>query len=331
MARVAHIPYLEKRPTGYFFRRRFPTRLKEISNHKHGSAICLSMRTDVLSEAKTLARSLTALSDRAFALMLERPVDHLSAQDVDLLTELARFQIAAHEATRAMAAPRSEEAANFAAASERATQNILKRAIALGDRSLAVAPMRAVAVRLGVTLNETSTEWHALAFEALRVMLDVAQERERREIGTYQHATPVFRSVMARTQNTVHAAVSPESRSAIACVPKAVVAACTAHTTPVRAVQSAATIVVPEMTCAQPTPALPNSITSSAIQEAQQQSTMITASSGELEIPEQDERALRIKMRPPFFDNIKKRVLSEEIQKSLKINPVESCSAKPFS
>ena len=35
-----------------------------------------------------------------------------------------------------------------------------------------------------LTLNETSTEWHALAFEALRVMLDVAQERERREIGT---------------------------------------------------------------------------------------------------------------------------------------------------
>ncbi|MCF7777414.1 hypothetical protein GLP59_07085 [Sulfitobacter sp. M220] len=307
MARVAHIPYLEKRPTGYFFRRRFPTRLKEISNHKHGSAICLSIRTDVLSEAKTLARSLTALSDRAFALMLERPVDHLSAQDVDLLTELARFQIAAHEATRAMAAPRSEEAANFAAASERASQDILKRAIALGDRSQAVAPMRAVAVRLGVTLNETSTEWHALAFEALRVMLDVAQERERREIGTYQHATPVFRSVMARAQNAINPTVSPESLSATSCVPKAV--------------QSAATIFVPQITVAQPTPALPTSITSSAAQEAQHESTIITAPSGELYSPEQDEKALRIKMRPPLLDNIDIRHLSEKTQKVLEEKP----------
>ena len=44
----------------------------------------------VLSDAKILARSLTALSDMAFALTLERPVDHLSAQDIILLTELAR-------------------------------------------------------------------------------------------------------------------------------------------------------------------------------------------------------------------------------------------------
>ena len=83
----------------------------------------------VLSDAKILARSLTALSDMAFALMLERPVDHLIAQDIILLTELARCQIAAHEAARAMADPRTEEAAIFAAQTERATQDMLRRAL----------------------------------------------------------------------------------------------------------------------------------------------------------------------------------------------------------
>jgi len=129
MARVAHIPYLEKRPSGLFFRRRIPIGLRTSLNPDPGSNICLSIWTDVLSDAKILARSLTALSDMAFALMLERPVDHLSAQDIILLTKLARCQIAAHEAARAMADPRTEEAAIFAAQTERATQDMLRRAL----------------------------------------------------------------------------------------------------------------------------------------------------------------------------------------------------------
>lgn len=128
-------------------------------------------------------------------------MNHLSAQDLTLLTELARCQIAANEAARAIADPRSEEAANFAATSERAAQDVLKRAIALGDRSLSIDPLRAVAARLGVTLNETTAEWRALAFEALRVLLDVAQERECREVGQYDAPTPVFRSVMLDANN----------------------------------------------------------------------------------------------------------------------------------
>lgn len=197
MARVAHIPYLEKRPSGFFFRRRLPRALARISNPDQTSALCLSLRTDVLSEATCLVRALTALTDLAVALTTERPVDHLSAEHVTLLTELARFQIAAHEALRASAAPRSEAAANFAAQAERATQDMLRRALALGDRTPVIAPLREVARHLGVTLDETSADWRALAFEALRVMLDVAREREWREVGTYAEPTPIFRSAMA--------------------------------------------------------------------------------------------------------------------------------------
>lgn len=197
MAGVEHTPHLEKRPSGYFFRRRLPKAWVEISNPGQSSAICLSLRTDVLSEATCRVRALTALTDLAVALTTERPVDHLSAEHVTLLTELARCQIAAHEALRACTEPRSEAAANFAAQTERATQDMLRRALALGDRTPVTEPLREMARQFGVTLDETSSDWRALAFEALRVMLDVSRERERREVGTYEEATPIFRSVMA--------------------------------------------------------------------------------------------------------------------------------------
>jgi hypothetical protein len=158
------------------------------------SAVCLSLRTDVLSDAKVLVARLTALTDAAFALTTERPVDHLKPEHVALLSEMARFQIAAHEALRASAEQRSEAAASFAAQTERATQAMLRRTLALGDRSPVVEPLRDMAKRLGVTLDETSADWRALAFEALRVMLDVSREREKRELGTYEEAIRCQRS-----------------------------------------------------------------------------------------------------------------------------------------
>jgi len=194
MARVAHTPYLEKRPSGYFFRRRLPTAWIEIMNPDQSFAVCLSLRTHVLSDAKFIVARLTALTDAAFALTTERPVNHLKPEHVTLLTEMSRFQIAAHEAMRACAEPRSEAAANFAAQTERATQDMLRRALALGDRTPAVEPLREIARCMGVTLDESSADWRALAFEALRVMLDVSREREKRELGTYEEAIRCQRS-----------------------------------------------------------------------------------------------------------------------------------------
>jgi hypothetical protein len=106
MAGVAHTPYLEKRPCGYFFRRRLPSSWQEIVNPDQVSAVCLSLRTDVLSDAKILVARLTALTDAAFALTTERPVNHLKPEHVTLLTEMSRFQIAAREAMHACAKSR---------------------------------------------------------------------------------------------------------------------------------------------------------------------------------------------------------------------------------
>lgn len=324
MPGVAHIPYLEKRPSGFFFRRRIPTGLREISNPDHGSSICLSMRTDVLSEAKTLARSLTALSDTAFAL-LERPMDHLSAEDMTLLTELVRCQIATHEAVRAMADPRTEEAAHFVAQTERATQNMLRRALALGDRTPAEAPLREIARCLGVTLDETSAEWRGLAFEGLRIMLDVSRERERREIGTYEDVAPVFRSVMAgrsaspatalsmvAVQSSAPARAIPAAAAPVEIVPtvEAIPTATASAETPVA--------IPPQVPVESPAAPAAHGITPAASPE-----TPVLASGNPAfgVAAEDDDTAFRIKQRPPRLENIDRRVLSPEMQEVMRTKP----------
>lgn len=42
-------------------------------------------------------------------------------------------------------------------------------------------------------LDESTSDWSALAFEALRVLRDAACERERREVGEYDEPTVIFR------------------------------------------------------------------------------------------------------------------------------------------
>jgi len=253
MAGVAHTPHLEKRPSGFFFRRRLPKAWVEISNPGQSSAICLSLRTDVLSEATCRVRALTALTDLAVALTTERPVDHLSAEHVTLLTELARCQIAAHEALRASAEPRSEAAATFAARTERATQDMLRRALALGDRSPVTDPLREMARRMGVTLDESTAGWRALAFEALRVMLDVSRERERREVGTYEQPTPIFQSVMAsRSASPVAALPSAVSQSPAPALAMPAATAPVAITQPAPTIPPATATAEPRGGCSSP-------------------------------------------------------------------------------
>lgn len=60
MAGVAHVPYLERRPTGYFFQRRIPAPTGDL-NFIHRHALCLSLRTHVLSDAKRRPEHLPVL------------------------------------------------------------------------------------------------------------------------------------------------------------------------------------------------------------------------------------------------------------------------------
>lgn len=314
MAGVAHTPHLEKRPSGFFFRRRLPRAFREISNPDQNFSLCLSLRTDVLVEAKILVARLTALTDLAFALTTERPVDHLKPEHVALLTELARCQIAVHEALRASAEPRSDAAANFAAQTERATQDMLRRALALGDRTPVTEPLREIARRMGVTLDESTADWRAMAFEALRVMLDVSRERERREVGTYEEATPIFRSVMAG--RSAPSAVDLSTTARLQAPDRAALAGVApVATVPVVQVMSDVTSL-PETKAAVSHQAPPETVAApmSIADTAAEKPAPAAANAPSPSSVEDSETALRIKMRPPLLKRIDLRDLSPEMR-----------------
>src|SRR6056297_1078887 len=224
MTGIAHVHYLEHRKPGFLYRRRIPARLLHPTarnsagfspsrNTSPGSCLCVSLRTHVPADAKALASRLTALCDFAFALAMETDMQHLGDTEIRLLENLARFQVEAHAAARALTAPRSEQAARQAAASEQATQDRLRRALATGDCEIARDPLRAMAAQLGVTLDESCDSWRVLAFEATRVLLDVSRARERQELGQFDTPSPIFisaRTTATRLQGT-HAAAGTAS------------------------------------------------------------------------------------------------------------------------
>lgn len=314
MTRVAHIPYLESRRAGFLFRRRIPCRLRS-SNLDPADFLCLSLRTHVPADAKELARRLTALCDLAFALATETGMDHLGNDDIKLLEALARFQIDAHAAARAMAAPRSEAAAMHAAACERATQEVLRRALALGDREVARHPLREVAARLGATLSEDTDSWRALAFEATRILLDVSRERERRELGQFDEVSPIFRSARDAGAGTVL-----PSATAPATIP---IALPLAPPPPgVGSVGSSSGLAAPFGHAAPGVAAV--AATLEPMDGCDRVQARDAASAPVVEPPSMvakgrsdDDIAVRARLRPPKLDNIDLRDLSEESRAAL--------------
>lgn len=111
-----------------------------------------------------------------------------------LLVELCRFLIEAADVAREMQPQRTPEAAAFDLACANAAMATLRHAIATRDREKARHPLREVAQRLGVPLDEADSDWQRLAFRALRVMLDAEQENLRRDQGDFGGPSPAFKT-----------------------------------------------------------------------------------------------------------------------------------------
>lgn len=198
-------PHLEIRRAGYFWRRRLPRSLRdrgkascdrpeeENTTRPKKVFLCLSLRNQILRDAKILARRLTEMSDLVFAADAETTMAIAPEIQVRMLESLARFEIEAFERARAVAAPRSPEAASLELRREEALQTTLRQAMYLGDREVARRPLRHVAAHLGLELDEADEDWRALAYEATKVLLDVCQERTRRQQGFYEQPTLFFR------------------------------------------------------------------------------------------------------------------------------------------
>lgn len=83
------------------------------------------------------------------------------------------------DAAREMAPVRTPELAAYELACANAAVETLRHALSTRNRDVARDPLREVANRLGIALDETDTDWPRLAFRALRVMLEAELEKLR--------------------------------------------------------------------------------------------------------------------------------------------------------
>lgn len=202
-------PYLERRPSGFYFRRRFPQRKegKCRFDSKKGAgfwfdppesshAVCMSLFTTHLTDAKRIVRRLTAVSDALFDAVMERRDMPVSAQlIIAILADVRDQEIRAFEARRAAAPARDETAVNAALVREAQIQQSLREAIALGKRDTALDPLLAALVRAGIVLDPSDPDWAQLAHNTNRVLLEVSEERARREQGHYSAAEPALAQI----------------------------------------------------------------------------------------------------------------------------------------
>lgn len=128
-------PHLEQRATGFYWRRRWP---KEALVHWNTAPsgnvyICLPLRSDLLRDAKTVAARITWMSDLVFAALAENDMPITTQTAQNLLSTAARLEIEAAELARALAPGRTLADADYAQARERPPQDMLRRALMLGD------------------------------------------------------------------------------------------------------------------------------------------------------------------------------------------------------
>lgn len=185
-------PHLEYRPTGFHWRRRWPAAWRRMATGTTArpNALLFPLRTHVLFNAKHASRALTSLTDTAFTTRMEL-VMAIAPEIMDrLLVELCRCLVEASDLARELAPARSPEAAAYEHACGRAAIETLQQAIFLRDREIARNPLREVAARLGIALDEEDPGWQRLALRALRVMIDAKEEELRRDQGQFTTTSP---------------------------------------------------------------------------------------------------------------------------------------------
>jgi hypothetical protein len=154
------------------------------------------------------------MSDQVFAACTEKTMPIAPEVAEHILVNLARFEIEAFECTRAAAPYRSAAAAHADLRRETALQETLRQALLLRNRAVATAPLRHIAEQLGITLDEEDLDWQRLAIEATKVLLDVSEERQRRDQGLYDGPTVYFRSAMVKARTSAPApALTAQNRA----------------------------------------------------------------------------------------------------------------------
>ncbi len=188
-------PHLELRTTGYYWRRRVPAREKA---RFKPDFFCFPLRTHVPRDAAELARRLTAVSDLCF-----NAESHVSPEIMtDILVTYARIEIETADRLRALTGPRTRQAGEVAMALETAARASLRDAIFLCDTTPALTPIRDVATRLGLALDEGEEDFAVLADRMVRLMIEISEEKERRARGHFSEPQPYLSAALRQPAST---------------------------------------------------------------------------------------------------------------------------------
>lgn len=143
-------PHLERRKTGFYWRRRVPARP---SNRFIPAFFCFPLRTHVPREAAKLARRLTTISELCFN---AKTIVHPELM-ISIIVEYSRFEIEGFDHLRALTGPRTRQAAEAALEIEAIARASLRDAIFLCDHARALSPIRDTARRLGLEIGVSSS------------------------------------------------------------------------------------------------------------------------------------------------------------------------------
>lgn len=196
--------HLEKRKSGYYWRRRVPARA---ANRFIPHVFCFQIKSQVSREAAELARRLTGIS--AFCFDTESDLDQTTMTLI--LTGYARFEIDTHDRLRAHARPRSRAAAEAALALEAASRASLRDAIFLCDRSAAVDPVASTAAKLGIELDTEDDDYPVLLDKMMRLLLEVSEEKGRRARGIFNDTQPYLAMAFDRERAPLASCDEPTS------------------------------------------------------------------------------------------------------------------------
>ncbi|WP_417525757.1 DUF6538 domain-containing protein [Marinovum sp.] len=195
-------PFLELRPTGFYFRRRVPARARKWIKPRF---FCFSLRTHLPRDAAELARRLTAVSELCFNAEQTMPPEMMT----EILVTYARLEIDTADRLRALTGPRTRAAAEASLALELAARASLRDAIFLCDREPALQPIRDIAARLGLEIDENEDDFAILADRMLRLLIELSEEKERRARGQFSDPQPYL--AMALTAGTQSLAEPPRA------------------------------------------------------------------------------------------------------------------------
>lgn len=176
-------PFLEARPTGFYWRRRVPA---AILPRYQTPFFCFPLKTHVLREAAAVASRITAISDICFRAEIDVSPDVMTR----LLVTYARLEIEASDRLRALTGPRTREAAEAGLAMETAIRASLRDAIFLCERDPAFRAIESTARHLGLDIEGDDEDLPILADKMLRLMLELSEERERRARGHFSDNQP---------------------------------------------------------------------------------------------------------------------------------------------